>query len=648
MQSNPIPPHLRCATSTQSQEDSTQAGAMKPGPIPPHLRRSSAAMSQEVLTKATAAQSSYFPPQQQHPNKSHSQEVLTKAGWIPPHLRKKRNDQVVSGVLYPKPDFSPGSEVTNVETRVKEHTRAQEPMMQPTVPYGTSNRAPQTHDMASENLPTPHSQTGTKLAVAAPEEDSEVALAQTTSQRLPPHLRRSNTAQNVGSSGVNKQTFNEGPTSPSIHPSNLASAPLPSSDQIPAQQQAVLPSTSGAPTSSGVLKWQGSAVSLNDSPLSAPGSRAASNMLASPITVTSPGPSSAGSPIHIFPFHLRKALVSSSLVNFDVTTNQDCPQNCDNPGAHSLESKAPEAGSAPGKLPPHLRRKSSILAGNAKLVVEQKCQLPLNTTVVTPQGHGFELSNIEAKLPFIPPHLRGKKSSTKQSYDMKKSTVASTGNSSGTIGGVFLGGNGKAPTGPKDNHEVVMNPSPHAGPSSTQLNVCQGEGDGDGLIQGTNGRPAKDIAPRIYPDASIKTHSSQKYGSDVSSEWADLRKPGPVKSLCISDNDFEDDASVKKFIGAAIAEFPGEVIKLNSLNDDYFHPTNHKGQEWNLNVPDEFLNAYVKVWREKLPEEVIIVDVKATKFNEGFLIDVNSFLDALEHPESFPSEPPFSMYAAGY
>lgn len=572
---------------------------------------------------------------------------MTKAGWIPPHLRKKRNGQVVSGVLYPKPDFSPGSEVTNVETMAKEHTPAQDPVMQPTVPYGTSNRAPQIHDMASNNVPSPHSQTGNKLVVAAHEVDSEVALAQTTSQRLPPHLRRSNAAQTVGSSGINKQTSNQGRTSLSIHPSNVASASLPNSDQILAQQQAVLPGTREVSTSSGVPKWQGSAVSLNDSPLSAPGSRAASNMLASPITVTSPGPSSAGSPIHIFPFHLRKAQVSSSLVNSDVSTNQDCAQNCDNSGVHSrIELKAPEAGSTPGKLPPHLRRKSSILAANAKLVVEQKSPLSLNTTVITPQGHGSELSNIEAKLHFIPPHLRGKKLSTKQSYDMNKSTVASSDNSSGTIGGVLLGGNGKALTGSKDNYEVMAQ-SPQAGPSSTQLNMCQGEGDRGGLIQGTNGRPAKDMAPRVYPGASIKTNSAQKYGSDISSEWADLRKPGPVKSLCISDNDFEDDASVKKFIGAAIAECPGEVIKLNSLNDDYFHPVDHSGQEWNLDVPDEFLNAYVKVWREKLPEEVIIVDVRATKFNEGFLIVANSFMDSLEHPESFPSKPPFSMYAAG-
>lgn len=617
---------------------------MQSNPIPPRLRRSSAVQCQEVLTKAPTVQSTPMPPHQSRPDAAHSQEVLTKAGWVPPHLRKQRNDQVVSGALHP---FSP---VSNVEDMAKEHTHTEtdttELIAQFARSYSTGSIKPQTQGLASDNVSTPHPQTGTKVAVATPGVDSEVKLTQTPSQKLPPHMRRGNMIQTLKSPADNKQIFKQGPVSPPIPPSDDASASISSSNQTPVQQQKGLPGAMGDTASSGVPKWQGNVVSPSNSPLSAVGSRAMSNRLVSPIAITSPDPSSAGSPIHIYPFHLRKVQASSSLGNSKVTTKQDCTQICDNPGLHCRsESVAPRAGYAPVKLPPHLRRETSIPAANTKPVVEQKDPTPLNAKVASSQENGSQPSNNEAKPHYIPPHLRGKKSNTRQSSDLNKSTtVASTpngttsGHSSSTIGGVPLGDNRKSSTELKAELQVVITPSPQAGSSSARLNVSQEDEDNDGLVQSTDGRPARDAAPRVYSDASIKTHSTRKNGSDVSDEWADLRKPGPVKSLCISDNDFQDDASVKKFIGAALAECPGEVIRLNSFNDDYFYPANPTGEEWHLDETEKFLNAYVKIWREKLSEEVIIVDVKAPKFTDSLPIDANSFMEALEHPESFPSK----------
>lgn len=620
---------------------------MQSNPIPPHLRQTSAAQSQEVLTKATTVQSNPMAPQQIRTDAAQTQEVLTKAEWIPPHLRKQRNDQIVSGALHPKLDVSLGSYVFSIETTGEEHTRTEtditEPVAKSARPYTTRSVEPQTHGMASADVPTSLPQTGTKLVVATPEVDSEMELTQTPSQKLPPHLRRRNMIQTPNSLVDNKQIFTKGPISPPIPHSDDVSASISSADQILVQQQQGLPRTIGDIASSGVPKWQGNVASPSNSPLSAVGSRETSNRLASPIAITSPGPSSAGSPIHIFPFHLRNTRVSSSLVDSKVTTEQDCTQHHDNPGVHGRgESVAPRTGCAPVKLPSH--RESSIPAENTKFVVDQKGPVPLNSMVAASQEKRSQSSNIEAKPLYIPPHLRGKTSNTKHSSELSKSTMASipnettSGHSSSTIGGVPLSDNRKASTGPKAQLQVVTAPPPQAGSGSAQSNVCQEDEDCNGLVQGTGGRPAKDVAPRVYSDASIKTHSSPKNGSDDLDEWADLRKPGPVKSLCISDDDFEDDVSVKRFIGEALAKCPGVVIKLNSLNDDYFYTGDHAGQEWHFDATEKLLNAYVKIWREKLPEEVVVVDIKAAKFKESFPIDANSFMEALEHPESFPSK----------
>lgn len=644
MQSNPIPPHLRRPNSTQNQEVSTQAAEMHSNPIPPHLRRTSPAQSQEVLTKAPTVQSTPMPPHQSRPDAAQRQEVSMKSGWVPPHLRKQRNDQVVSRALHP---FSP---VSNVEAMAKEHTHTEtdttEPITQSTRSYSTGSIEPQTHGMASDNVSTSRPQTETKMAVATSEVDAEVKSTQTPSQKIPPHMRRGNMTQTLKSPADNKQIFKQGPVSPPIPPSDDASASLSCSNQTLVQQQKGLSGTMGDTASSGVPKWQGNVVSPSNSPLSAVGSRAMSNRLASPIAITSPDPSSAGSPIHIYPFHLRKVQASSSLGNSKVTTKQDCTQTCDNYGLHCrIESVAPGAGCAPMKLPPHMRREASIPAANTKPVVERKDPTPLNAKVASSQENGSQPSNNEAKPHYIPPHLRGKKSNTRQSSDLNKSTTAASipngttsGHSSSTVGGVPLGDNRKSSTRPNAELQVVITPSPKAGSVSARLNVCLEEEDSNGLVQGADGRPAKDVTPRIYSDASIKTHSTRKNGSDVSDEWADLRKPGPVKSLCISDDDFQDDASVKKFIGAALAECPGEVIRLNSFINDYFYPANPTGEGWHLDETEKFLNAYVKIWREKLPEEVVIVDVKATKFTDSLPIDANSFMEALDHPESFPSK----------
>ncbi|KAL5354768.1 hypothetical protein ACLOAV_000857 [Pseudogymnoascus australis] len=570
----------------------------------------------------------------------HSQEVSTKVGWGPPHLRKQQNDQIVSGTLHLKPGLSPGSYASDIETLAKEHTTSAPDTTEPVVQSARSHSAgsiePHTYGMASANMSTGRLQTGPNPVVASPEVDSEVKSAQTPSQKLPPHLRRRNMVQTPTD---HKQTFIQSPISPPIPLSDDASASLSSLSQTPVQQQKGLPSTRNT-VSSGVQAWQGNDFSSSNSPLSAVGSRSTSNKFASPISITSPNPSSAGSPIHIFPFHLRKTQVPSSLVNSRTSTTQDCTQIYDNPGLHSRnESVAPQSGFVPVKLPPHLRRESSIPAESTRYVVEQKSPILLAASLGNCSQHSYD----EAKPQYIPPHLRGKKSNTMQSSDLNKSTVASnlnetaSGHSSSTLGGVPLGGNRKASTGIKVKLQVAVSPPVQAGSSSAQFNMCQEEEYSNGLVQGTDGRSTKAAAPRIYSDASIKTHSARKDGSDVSSEWADLRKPGPVKSLCISDNDFEDDVSVKKFIGTALAECPGDVIKLNSLNDNYFYSTDPTGQEWHLEVSEEFLDAYVRVWREKLPEEVAIVDVKATQFTESLPIDVDSFVDALEHPESFPN-----------
>ncbi|KFY30795.1 hypothetical protein V493_01660 [Pseudogymnoascus sp. VKM F-4281 (FW-2241)] len=611
---------------------------MPSSPLPPHLRRGSAAQSQEVLTKATTVQSSSTPPHQGCPSAAHSQEVLTKAEWVPPHLRKHQNDQSNSGTLCPKPDFGLGSYIPNIDIMAKEDTHTEtEPVAQSTESYGTGSTESQTQGMAFANMSILHHQTGTKPAVTTPEVDSEVKLAQTSSRKLPPHLRRGNMIQAPKFPADNKQ-LNKSPISPPRPHSGDVSASISSSVQISVQPEKGLPDTMGDTVSSGAPNWRENFASPNNSPLSAVGSRATSNRFASPIAITSSDPSSAGSPVHIFPFHLRKTQVSSSPVNSKVTTKQDCTQIYDDTGFQSRsELVAPKAACALPKLPPHLRRGASIPTEITTHVVEQKGSTPLAAS----QENESHMSKNDAKPLYIPPHLRGKKSSTMQSSDLNKSIAASilnetaSGHSSSTLGGVPLGGNRKASTGQNVELEVVIAPPAQDGFGSAQLNVCQEGEDSNRLVQDANCMPAKPVAPRVYSDASIKTHSAQKDGSDTSNEWADLRKPGPVKSLCISDDGFEDDASVKKFIGAALAECPGDVIRLNSLNDDYY--TDPTGQEWHLDVTEEFLNAYVKVWREKLPEEVIIVDVKATKFKESHPIDVESFMDALEHPESFPN-----------
>lgn len=648
MRSNPTPPHIRRPNSIQNQEVSTQADPMKPSPIPPHLRRASAAQNQEVLTKPTVVQSSPILPHQSHPSAAHTQEFSTNAEWVPPHMRKQRNDQSILVTLHIKPNFSQGSHVSNVETLAKENIRTEtdttEPVAQSARTDSTGSIEPQTPAVASTNVPTPHLQTGTKLVVATPQVDSEVKLAQTPSHKFPPHLRRGNMIQTPKSSADNRQIFNQSPISPPIPLSGNVNASQSSSDQMPVQRPEGLPSSMGDTASSGEPKWQENAVSSSNSPLSAAGSRATTNKLVSPTAITSPNPSSAGSPIHIFPFHLRKTQVSSSLVNSKDTVKEDCTKSHDNPGLHSRnEPVASQAGFAPIKLHPHLRRETSIPVESTELLAEPKGSMPLNAKAAASQENGPQPSSKEAKPHYIPPHLRGKKSNTQQSSDLNKSTVASipnestSGHSSNTVGGVPLGGNRKASTAAKTELEAVTTPLPQPGSGSAQLNVCHEEEYSNGFVQHTDVRPAKDVAPRVYSDASIKTHSAQKDGSDTSSEWADLRKPGPVKSLCISDDDFEDDASVK-FIGAALAECPGDVIRLNSLNDNYFYTADSTGQEWHLDVTEEFLNAFVVVWRQKLPEEVIVVNVKAMEFMESFPINVNSFMDALEHPESFPSK----------
>jgi hypothetical protein len=564
-------------------------------------------------------------------------------------MRKQRNDQSVLETSHPKPDFSQGSHVSEVETLAKEYTRTEtdttEPVAQSTRTDSTENIEPQTPVMASTIVLTPHPRTGTKLVVATPQVDSEVKLAQTPSHKLPPHLRRGNMIQTPKSSADDRQILKQSPISPPISPSGNVNASQSSSDQMPVQQQEGLPSSMGDTASSGEPKWQRNVVSSSNSPLSAVGFRATSNRLTSPIAITSSNPSSAGSPIHIFPFHLRKTQVSNSLLNSKDTIKEDCTESYDNPGLHSRnESVASQAGFAPIKLPPHLRREPSIPVESTKLPAEPRNLTPLDANIAASRENDTQPLSKETKPHYIPPHLRGKKSNTQHSSDLNKSTVASipnestSGHSSNTVGGVPLGDNRKASTAEKTELKAVITQPPQPSSGSAQLNVCQEEEYGTGFFLHTDGGPAKDVAPRVYSDASIKTHSAQKDGSAASSEWADLRKPGPVKSLCISDDDFEDDASVKKFIGAALAECPGDVIRLNSLNDNYFYTADPMSQEWHLDVTEEFLNAFVVVWRQKLPEEVMVVDVKAIEFRESFPINVNSFMDELEHPESFPSK----------
>ncbi|ELR06709.1 hypothetical protein GMDG_00326 [Pseudogymnoascus destructans 20631-21] len=561
-------------------------------------------------------------------------------------MRRQRIDHNVSEALPPKPDFSPGSYGSNVGTLAKENTNTvtdtTEPVAQSTRTDSTGSIEPQTPVIT--NVLTPHPQTGTKLVIATPQVDSEVKLAETPRHKLPPHLRRGNIIQTPKSSADNRQIFKKSPISPPIPPSVNANASLSSSDQMPVQQQKGLPSSMGETTSPGEPKWQGNVVSSSNSPLLAVGFRATSNRLASPIAITSSNPSSAGSPIHIFPFHLRETQVPSSLVNSKVTIKEDCTEIYDNPGLHSRnESVASRAGFAPIKLPPHLRREPSIPVESTEILAEQKGPTPVNANTAASQENGSQQSIKEAKPHYIPPHLRGKKSNTQQSSVLNKSTAASipnestSGHSSNTIGGVPLVDNRKASIAAKTELEAVITQPPQPSSGSAQLNVCQGEEYNTGFFLHTDGGLVKDVAPRVYSDASIKTHSAQKDGSDALSEWADLRKPGPVKSLCISDDDFKDDASVKKFIGAALAECPGDVIRLNSLNDNYFYTADPTGQEWHLDVTEEFLNAFVKVWQENLPEEVIVVNIKAMEFMGSFPINVNSFMDALEHPESFPN-----------
>ncbi|KFY41437.1 hypothetical protein V495_04929 [Pseudogymnoascus sp. VKM F-4514 (FW-929)] len=606
--------------------------------IPPHLRRPGATQSQEVLTKATTVQPHPMPPHPKPPGAAQSQEVLTKAGWVPPHLRKQRTGQISSGALHPKEDVGLGSYVADTETVAKHHVRtetaATELLIQSAAPSDTGSTQPQMPAMASASVLTPHRQMETKSV--SPKSDFEAKLTQTPNQKLPPHLRRGNMFQTPKPLADNKRIFTLAsiPSSP-MPLSGAISTSLTSSDQIPVQLQKELPNTPGAATLEGVPKWPENVVSSNNSPLSAVGSRAMSNRFASPISITSPDPSSAGSPTQIFPFHLRKAQASSSPITSEINVKQDCSQSSDNTGFH--------CGNESEKLPPHLRQEPSFPAANTDHFGEQKSPAPLNG-VTSSHGNCSQLSNMEATSHYIPPHLRGKKSNTKQSSDLNKSTAASvpndtaSGRSSSALGGVPLSNNRKASTGPKVELEVVIPTPTLADHGSAQFNMCQKGDNSNGLVQGTDSRPpAQDVAPRVYSDASIKTHSAQRDGSDISSEWADLRKPGPVRSLCISDDDFDDDASVKKFIGAGLAKCPGDVIKLNSLNDDYFYSEDPAHQDWHLDVTEEFSNAYVMVWREKLPKEVIIVNIRSPKFfPEGLRVE-GSLFEELEHPESIPN-----------
>jgi hypothetical protein len=108
--------------------------------------------------------------------------------------------------------------------------------------------------------------------------------------------------------------------------------------------------------------------------------------------------------------------------------------------------------------------------------------------------------------------------------------------------------------------------------------------------------------------------------------------------LCISDDGFICDTSTKELTVTALAECPGMVIQLDNLNHYQGDPT---GQAWNSERPcvtEEFIKAYVKVWRNGLPEEAIIVNTNAYGFKESLPIDINSFIEAIDHPETFPSK----------
>lgn len=331
-------------------------------------------------------------------------------------------------------------------------------------------------------------------------------------------------------------------------------------------------------------------------------------------------------------------------------------------------------GSVCPALPPHLRREPAVRPGNTLMPVAQKHD---SNAMDEKINKGTETASKVSQLPsrpfYMPPHLRNKSANNRLPLDQfptqsdkpqvrslgvlnqpstlnKRSvehghhnTISSTEQSFNTLGGVALAGTGDGFTGAKVEMKIDIPTSLQLDAESPQLNVANEEHNSDGWTD--DGQPAPPpspppppyVEPKIYSDATIKTHSTQKYGSDVWDNWDMRRKPGPIKSLCLSDKGPSDDAATKKHIGEALTEYPHDVIQLNSLKLTYEEIAR---QDWDVGRPlvtEKFATAFVKIWRDELPQEIAIVNQKATGFDKGLPIDNGLIMDAHKHPETAPS-----------
>jgi len=146
------------------------------------------------------------------------------------------------------------------------------------------------------------------------------------------------------------------------------------------------------------------------------------------------------------------------------------------------------------------------------------------------------------------------------------------------------------------------------------------------------------LAPVVHSDPTIKTHSTQKFGSDWD-EWKCQRKPGPLKSLCASDSGVVEGATENKRIGKWLASHPHDSnCYLDTLELTYEQKQQNDWMNDRPEVTNAFVTEFVKVWRRELQTELVIVDTKALGFKRGNPINIGSIMDPIKQPETVPGK----------
>jgi hypothetical protein len=375
---------------------------------------------------------------------------------------------------------------------------------------------------------------------------------------------------------------------------------------------------------------------------------------------TSPMSSPAGSSTQILPFFRKKIAVASPLSKVQ-TTSMD-----------QSKSATMTVGSASADLPPHLRRaaltqpnsSSRIVADqHNKFISAEKMNLTHQTSIKD--------SNLGTKPMYVPPHLRNMsmsaqspwdsdqaRSGTNQSmssgvrirpashntkpsvpgYHNKDSNGNTTEISSNTPGGVALARGWEELSGAK-----VENKADKTEPITSQMaahstRADEGEDDESSIGWGLPSAPLPYVDPLVHSDPTIKTHSTEKFGSDWD-EWKCQRKSGPLKSLCVSDNGVVEDATENKRIGKWLASYPHDSnCYLDTLQLTYEQKQQNDWMNDRPEVTNAFVTEFVKVWRREGQKELVVVDIKASRFKRGNPINIGSIMDPIKQPETVPGK----------